>query len=41
MPGKWNAPKKSQSRSGLNVQGDNPRSFLGAMLSFLREAGIN
>jgi pimeloyl-ACP methyl ester carboxylesterase len=28
-------------KSGHNVQGDNPRAFLDAILSFFREAGIN
>ncbi|MGC2492400.1 alpha/beta fold hydrolase [Candidatus Binatus sp.] len=28
-------------KSGHNVQGDNPRAFLDAMLSFFRDAGIN
>ena len=28
-------------KSGHNVQGDNPRAFLDAILSFFREAGIS
>jgi pimeloyl-ACP methyl ester carboxylesterase len=28
-------------KSGHNVQGDNPRSLLDAMLSFFHEAGIS
>ena len=35
--GRWMRIEKS----GHNVQGDNPRAFLDAMLSFFRETGIN